>query len=67
LYLSPGRCVVFYTVDKVYSANHDRGVHWADLTLGIEWPIAAAETACRKAGISEATYYNWLLIQKVWL
>jgi dTDP-4-dehydrorhamnose 3,5-epimerase len=35
--------VVFYKVDKVYSANHDRGVHWADLTLGIEWPIAAAE------------------------
>ena len=29
--------VVFYKVDKVYSANHDLGVHWADLTLGIEW------------------------------
>jgi dTDP-4-dehydrorhamnose 3,5-epimerase len=35
--------VVLYKVDKVYSADHDRGVHWADGTLGIEWPIAAAE------------------------
>ena len=35
--------IVFYKVDKVYSADHDRGVHWADASLGIEWPIAAAE------------------------
>ena len=34
---------VFYKVDKVYSADHERGVHWADVSLGIEWPIAAAE------------------------
>jgi dTDP-4-dehydrorhamnose 3,5-epimerase len=35
--------IVFYKVDKVYSANHDRGVHWADVRLAIKWPIAAAE------------------------
>ena len=35
--------VVFYKVDKVYSADHDRGVHWADASLGISWPIAAVE------------------------
>jgi len=35
--------IVFYKVDKVYSADHDRGVHWADVSLGIEWPIATAE------------------------
>jgi dTDP-4-dehydrorhamnose 3,5-epimerase len=35
--------VVFYKVDSVYSADYDRGVHWADVNLGIEWPIAAAE------------------------
>lgn len=34
--------VVFYKVDKVHSADHDRGVHWADMSLGIKWPIAAA-------------------------
>jgi dTDP-4-dehydrorhamnose 3,5-epimerase len=33
--------VVFYKVDNVYSADHDRGVHYA--SLGIKWPIAAAE------------------------
>jgi dTDP-4-dehydrorhamnose 3,5-epimerase len=40
--------VVFYKVDNVYSANHDRGVHWADVALGIEWPIAAAEAVLSK-------------------
>jgi dTDP-4-dehydrorhamnose 3,5-epimerase len=35
--------LVFYKVDKVYSADHDRGVHWADPSLGIEWPIAVAQ------------------------
>src|SRR6476620_8872412 len=25
------------------SADHERGVHWADASSGIEWPIAAAE------------------------
>jgi len=33
--------VVFYKVDNVYSADHDRGVHYA--SLGIKWPIAASE------------------------
>jgi dTDP-4-dehydrorhamnose 3,5-epimerase len=36
-------CVVFYKVDKVYSADHDRGIHWADASLGIKWPIVATE------------------------
>jgi dTDP-4-dehydrorhamnose 3,5-epimerase len=35
--------VVFYKVDRVYSANHDRGVHWADVSLAIDWPIATTE------------------------
>ena len=35
--------IVFYKVDEVYSADHDRGIYWADASLGIEWPIAAAE------------------------
>ncbi len=35
--------VVFYKVDNIYSAEHDRGVHWADASLGIEWPVAAAD------------------------
>ncbi len=34
-------CVVFYKVDAVYSAAHDRGVNWADPKLAIEWPVAA--------------------------
>jgi dTDP-4-dehydrorhamnose 3,5-epimerase len=33
--------VVLYKVDNVYSADHDRGVHYA--SLGIQWPIAEAE------------------------
>jgi dTDP-4-dehydrorhamnose 3,5-epimerase len=35
--------VVLYKVDNVYSPDHDRGVHWADASLGIKWPIAAAD------------------------
>lgn len=35
--------IVFYKVDNVYSAEHDRGVYWADASLGIAWPIAAAD------------------------
>lgn len=35
--------VVFYKVDRVYSAAHEGGVRWADLELGIEWPVAGAE------------------------
>jgi dTDP-4-dehydrorhamnose 3,5-epimerase len=31
--------VVFYKVDKVYSAAHDRGLNWADPTLNIAWPV----------------------------
>ena len=31
--------VVFYKVDKVYSAAHERGINWADPKLGIRWPI----------------------------
>ena len=33
---------VFYKVDNVYSAAHERGVNWADPALGIAWPVAAA-------------------------
>jgi dTDP-4-dehydrorhamnose 3,5-epimerase len=39
---------IFYKVDAVYSAAHDRGVNWLDPKLGIHWPI---ET--RKAILSE--------------
>jgi dTDP-4-dehydrorhamnose 3,5-epimerase len=35
--------VVFYKVDKIYSAAHDGGANWADSKLSIEWPIAPAE------------------------
>ena len=35
--------MVLYKVDNVYSAEHDRGVYWADASLGIEWPVAAAD------------------------
>jgi dTDP-4-dehydrorhamnose 3,5-epimerase len=34
---------VLYKVDKVYSADYDRGIYWADRSLGIQWPIAPAE------------------------
>lgn len=30
---------VFYKVDNVYSAPHDRGVNWNDPALGICWPV----------------------------
>jgi dTDP-4-dehydrorhamnose 3,5-epimerase len=35
--------VVFYKVDRVYSAGHDGGVNWADSSLAIDWPVAAAD------------------------
>jgi dTDP-4-dehydrorhamnose 3,5-epimerase len=35
--------MVLYKVDNVYSAEHDRGVYWADASLGIEWPVAAVD------------------------
>ena len=31
---------VFYKVDNVYSADHDRGLYWADPALAISWPVA---------------------------
>ena len=30
---------VFYKVNNVYSSAHDRGLNWADPTLGIQWPV----------------------------
>jgi dTDP-4-dehydrorhamnose 3,5-epimerase len=30
---------LFYKVDALYSPAHDRGVNWADPTLGIDWPV----------------------------
>lgn len=35
--------VVFYKVDAVYSAAHDRGLNWADPKLAIKWPVAAED------------------------
>lgn len=35
--------VVFYKVDKIYSAQHEGGVNWNDPKLGIPWPVAEAE------------------------
>ena len=34
---------VLYKVDAVYSAEHDRGVNWADPALGIAWPVSEAD------------------------
>lgn len=39
---------VFYKVDQVYSADHDRGVNWADTNLSINWPVGAAEAVISK-------------------
>jgi dTDP-4-dehydrorhamnose 3,5-epimerase len=30
---------IIYKVTKEYSPEHDRGIIWNDLTIGIEWPI----------------------------
>jgi dTDP-4-dehydrorhamnose 3,5-epimerase len=30
---------VFYKVDAPYSRDHERGLHWNDPALGIEWPV----------------------------
>jgi dTDP-4-dehydrorhamnose 3,5-epimerase len=35
--------VVFYKVDRIYSAAHDDGLNWADPKLGIRWPVALNE------------------------
>jgi dTDP-4-dehydrorhamnose 3,5-epimerase len=32
--------VIFYKVDQVYSAAHERGIHWGDPGLAIAWPVA---------------------------
>jgi dTDP-4-dehydrorhamnose 3,5-epimerase len=34
--------LVSYKVDNVYSAEHERGVHWADADLAIPWPVSVA-------------------------
>ena len=34
---------IFYKVDAVYSAAHDRGVHWLDPKLGVHWPIETSK------------------------
>jgi dTDP-4-dehydrorhamnose 3,5-epimerase len=34
---------VFYKVDQIYSPRHERGLNWADLELGIDWPIKPAD------------------------
>jgi dTDP-4-dehydrorhamnose 3,5-epimerase len=34
---------VFYKVDTLYSADHDRGINWADPALDINWPIGTAD------------------------
>jgi dTDP-4-dehydrorhamnose 3,5-epimerase len=34
---------VFYKVGSMYSAPHDRGLNWADPTLGIHWPVNESE------------------------
>ncbi|MBD8500985.1 dTDP-4-dehydrorhamnose 3,5-epimerase [Paenibacillus arenosi] len=31
---------VFYKVDEYYSQEHDRGIHWNDPALGIDWPTS---------------------------
>jgi dTDP-4-dehydrorhamnose 3,5-epimerase len=33
---------VFYKVDADYSPGHERGIHWADPGLGIQWPVVEA-------------------------
>jgi dTDP-4-dehydrorhamnose 3,5-epimerase len=43
--------VVFYKVDRVYSAAHDCGINWADPELQIKWPVSRTE-----ATLSEKDY-----------
>jgi dTDP-4-dehydrorhamnose 3,5-epimerase len=35
--------LVLYKLDNFYSAGHERGIHFADPTLAIPWPIAAPD------------------------
>lgn len=32
---------VFYKVDELYSAEHDRGIQWNDPALNINWPVTS--------------------------
>ena len=34
---------VFYKVNNVYSADHDRGLNWADPALEIHWPVTESQ------------------------
>lgn len=34
---------VLYKVDRIYSPQHESGLHWADPELGIDWPVAAGD------------------------
>ena len=34
---------VFYKVNNVYSASHDRGLNWADPALDIQWPVTESQ------------------------
>lgn len=36
-------CEVLYKVSRHYAPEHDRGIRWDDPTLGIPWPVAAAD------------------------
>jgi dTDP-4-dehydrorhamnose 3,5-epimerase len=38
LTLAPGT-TVSYKVDNYYSAAHEKGLHWNDPDLRIEWPL----------------------------
>ncbi len=33
----------FYKVDRVYSADHERGISWADPSWAIEWLVASEQ------------------------
>jgi dTDP-4-dehydrorhamnose 3,5-epimerase len=34
---------VVYKVDNPYSREHDAGIVWNDLSVGVEWPLCGAE------------------------
>ena len=53
---------VLYKVDAVYSAEHDRGVNWADPALGIAWPVSEADAVLSPKdaalpALRDLTYY----------
>jgi len=39
---------VFYKVSSYYSPEHDRGIHWNDPSLSIEWPIDSKDVVVSK-------------------